>query len=299
MIWPLLMSNEGKIMAHINALFVIVPSADTPAIVSNESYAPASLTQEGFIHACEYHQVDDVVSQFFTDQSALSLLVIDPTLLDAEVRYEAPSLSMNSTDLFAHIYGVLNRDAIIDVCELVHFKHQPITPQVMAVLRHYRFERLPVESTLFKSTWRSSCNNTLGEPVGTAMIGLYCDSLTSVSCFHKLTFDEVWHFYGGDPLELTLLYPDGRSEQVVLGADFANGQVCQYRIPAGVWQGGCLVEGGQYALFGCTMAPGFTGSCFTAGVADALIEAYPNEEKIIKKLSVNGHQTTMPDGFAT
>jgi predicted cupin superfamily sugar epimerase/uncharacterized protein (DUF952 family) len=286
-------------MGKASALFIIVPSADVPAVLSAQSYAPASLTQQGFIHACEYHQVAEVVSRFFTEHTNLSLLVIDPTLITAEIRYEAPHLTMRSTAPFAHIYGALNLSAIVDVCDLEHFKHQPVTPEVMRVLRHYRFERLPVESTLFKSTWRSMQNNELGEPLGTAMIGMYCDTLTSVSCFHKLTFDEVWHFYGGDPLELTLLYPNGRSERVVLGSDFTSGQVCQYLIPAGVWQGGCLVEGGQYALFGCTMAPGFTGNCFTAGVAEALIDAYPHEEHIIKKLSVNGHQTSMPEGFAT
>ncbi|MBQ4862298.1 cupin domain-containing protein [Pseudoalteromonas sp. MMG013] len=286
-------------MTDTSAIFIIVPTADVTSITSELNYVPASLNSEGFIHACEYHQVAEVVSRFFDNHLALSVLVVDVSLINSPLRYEAPSITMSSPALFPHIYGALNTDAIVDVCDLVHFKHQPITPEIMAVLRHYRFERLPVESTLFKSTWRSSSNNTHGEPVGTAMIGLYCDSLTSVSCFHKLTFDEVWHFYGGDPLELTLLYPNGDSEQVVLGTDFTNGQVCQYLIPAGVWQGGCLVKGGQYALFGCTMAPGFTGSCFTAGIADALIEAYPNEQKVIKKLSVNGHQTTMPEGFAT
>ena len=32
------------------------------------------------------------------------------------------------------------------------------------------------------------------------MIALYCDEPRSVSLFHKLPVDEVWHFYKGDLL---------------------------------------------------------------------------------------------------
>jgi predicted cupin superfamily sugar epimerase len=83
-----------------------------------------------------------------------------------------------------------------------------------------------------------------------------------------------------------------------MGSNIAEGEQIQYVIPAGVWQAGCLNEGGRYALFGCTMAPGFTGTCFEAGLADELIKQYPNKTDIIKKLSVNKHETTMPQGFA-
>jgi hypothetical protein len=65
---------------------------------------------------------------------------------------------------------------------------------------------------------------------------------------------------------LYLLHPDGSSEEVVMGPDLTAGQQVQFTVPAGVWQGGCLAEGGEYALFGCTMAPGFTPGCFEAGL---------------------------------
>ena len=286
-------------MAQSHAIFIVVPTDAVAHIMSSTYYKPSSLTLDGFIHACQYYQVAEVVERFYADIDNLSLLVVDPTLVEAQIHDEAPSCTMNSVLLFPHIYGALNIDAVVDVCALAHFKHQAVDSNTMALLRHYRFERLPVESTLYKSTWRSAQNNMQGMPVGTAMIGMYCETLTSLSCFHKLNFDEVWHFYAGDPLQLTLLYPDGESDVVILGNNFANGEVCQYRIPAGVWQGGCLVEGGQYALFGCTMAPGFTGDCFTAGVADELIRRYPQQREMILKLSVNGHETKMPEGFAS
>ncbi|MEH6584126.1 MAG: hypothetical protein V7754_19490, partial [Halioglobus sp.] len=60
---------------------------------------------------------------------------------------------------------------------------------------------------------------------------------------------------------------------------------------------GYLVEGGRYALFGCTMAPGYRGQDFVAGIADDLVQRYPEQEAIIRKLSVNGHETRMPAGY--
>ncbi|MBI5297662.1 MAG: cupin domain-containing protein [Chloroflexi bacterium] len=76
-------------------------------------------------------------------------------------------------------------------------------PEVKALIKHYHFQPLPVEGTLFVSTYRSAQEVEGGGPVGTAMIGLYCDEPHSLSLFHRLTTDEVWHFYGGDPLRLS------------------------------------------------------------------------------------------------
>lgn len=172
-----------------------------------------------------------------------------------------------------------------------------IHPDVQAMMDYYLFDRLPVEGTLFKNTYRSSTKLSDGEPAGTAIIGMYSNIPLSVSCFHKLQSDEVWHVYGGDPFMLVLLHTDGTTEQVVMGGQPAQGQSVQYVVPANTWQAGYLIAGGRYALYGCTMAPGFCGRNFLAGTADELVALYPDQEHIIRKLSVNGHETTMPDGY--
>jgi len=159
---------------------------------------------------------------------------------------------------------------------------------------------LPVEATFFASTYRSVENVESGGPVGSGGIGLYCDDPPSRSLFHRLEFDEVWHFYAGDPLRLVLLHPDGSDEEVVLGGDVLAGEHVQYVIPAGVWQAGELVPGGSWALFGCTMAPGFTSACFEGGQADELAAAYPARAADIARLGVPpGHASSMPADFAT
>ncbi|MGZ4761355.1 MAG: cupin domain-containing protein, partial [Ilumatobacteraceae bacterium] len=72
------------------------------------------------------------------------------------------------------------------------------------------------------------------------------------------------------------------------------------RDPAGVWQAGELVDGGRWALFGCTMAPGFTGTCFEGGRISDLLAGYPDRDADIRRLGVpDDHDTTMPAGFAT
>jgi len=159
---------------------------------------------------------------------------------------------------------------------------------------------LPVEGTYVARTYRSSAETPAGGPAGTAIVGLYCDDPPSRSLFHRLDFDEVWHFYGGDPIRLVLLYPGGGDEEVILGSDVLAGQHVQHVIPAGVWQAGELVPGGEWSLFGCTMAPGFTGTCFEGGTVGSLLASHPGREADIRRLGVpDDHDTTMPAGYAT
>lgn len=172
-----------------------------------------------------------------------------------------------------------------------------IHPDTERIIQHYQFERLPVEGTLFRNTYCSSVKTNKGGPAGTAMIGMYSENPLSVSCFHRLIYDEVWHVYGGDPFRLILLYPDGSSEDIIMGTDPLKGQKVQFVIPANTWQAGCIIPGGRYALFGCTMAPGFNGEDFEAAVPEELIRQYPDRAEDIMRLSVNGRETKMPEGF--
>jgi predicted cupin superfamily sugar epimerase len=171
-------------------------------------------------------------------------------------------------------------------------------PDTKALIEHYQLEPLPVEGTLFTSTYRSSLETGDGAPFGTAMIGLYSDDPFSVSCFHRLPSDEIWHVYGGDPFKLILLYPDSSSEEILMGLNPLENQHVQFVVPANVWQAGYMLPNGRYSLFGCTMAPGFTSAGFEAGIANDLIVQYPTRAADILRLSVNGHQMRMPTGFA-
>jgi predicted cupin superfamily sugar epimerase len=123
------------------------------------------------------------------------------------------------------------------------------------------------------------------KPAGTAIYYLLTDAPDSFSVLHRLPTDEIYHFYLGDPVELTMLFPDGESSQVVLGQDLVAGQHVQFIVPAGVWQGSRLLPGGKFALMGTTMAPGFTDEDFEAGGRSALAKLYPDQAKKIRQLT--------------
>lgn len=71
-----------------------------------------------------------------------------------------------------------------------------------------------------------------------------------VSRWHRIDVPEVWHFYRGAPLELTI-----GKDRYVLGNDIDKAQVPQLVVPAGQWQMARAL--GDFSLVGCTVAPGF------------------------------------------
>lgn len=287
-------------------IFHICQRADAEAALAAGSYRAASLATEGFIHLSQAHQVRPVLQAFYPDPRGLVLLVVDRSLLQAPLRFEAPASlpvvgsapAPDASQSFPHLYGPLNTDAVLDVLPVEQFDGTPVQPSTAALLRHYRFARLPVEGTLYRSTWRSGTPGDGLAVAGTAMLGLYADSPRSVSCFHRLRHDEVWHAYDGDPFALWLLHPGGRAEKVLMGSNPQAGQRVQHVVPAGVWQAGCLEPGGRHALFGCTMAPGFTGDCFEAADPAQLARDYPDQADLIRRLAPPDGTRTMPQGFA-
>ncbi|GGH05968.1 cupin domain-containing protein [Silvibacterium dinghuense] len=87
---------------------------------------------------------------------------------------------------------------------------------------------------------------------------------------HRLASDEIFHFYYGDPVEMLQIAPDGRAERFLLGSDLAEGQHCQLIVPKHTWQGSRLVTGGECALLGCTVSPGFDYADYESGTRASL-----------------------------
>ncbi|MFI2721393.1 cupin domain-containing protein [Streptomyces collinus] len=155
-----------------------------------------------------------------------------------------------------------------------------MTPEDL--IAHFGLEPIPSEGGLFRQTWAGP-ERPDGRPEGTAIVALL--TADDFSALHRLPTDEIWHFYGGDPLELLLLAPDGTTRTVVLGPDVLRGQHVQFTVPAGTWMGGRVAAGGSWALFGCTMAPGFTFAGYEHGDAAELTARYPAEAAGIARLS--------------
>ncbi len=145
----------------------------------------------------------------------------------------------------------------------------------------------PVEGGWYRRTYTSQSHVELPRGVraqGTAIY--YLLEAGSFDEMHMLASDEIFHFYLGDPVEMLLLYPDERGSVVLsFGPDLLAGQQPQILVPAGVWQGERLVEGGKVALFGCTVTPGFDFADYQSGSYTELAAGWPAEAERIRKLT--------------
>ncbi|HEY6903533.1 MAG TPA: cupin domain-containing protein [Candidatus Acidoferrales bacterium] len=155
-----------------------------------------------------------------------------------------------------------------------------------------KLQPLPLEGGFFAEVYRSAGNlPSSALPAGypnerslsTAIY--YLLTPESFSAMHKLRGDEVYHFYLGDPVEMLLLRHDGSAEAVLIGSDIAAGMRLQHVVTGGTWQGARLAPGGQFALMGTTMAPGFDPADFELGNRDQLSAQYPRYSPLIAMLT--------------
>lgn len=102
---------------------------------------------------------------------------------------------------------------------------------------------------------------------------------------HVLESDEVFHHYLGGAVEMLQLWPDGRTERVVIGKDLAAGERPQVVVPRGVWQGSRLVVKEGFALLGCTVSPGFEFEDYRTKPRAELAAKWPGAEEMIVALT--------------
>ena len=100
------------------------------------------------------------------------------------------------------------------------------------------------------------------------------------SALHRVAADECWHHYGGAPLELVMISPEGGLERVILGPELTAGQRPQHVVPSGWWQAARPLDGGS-ALAGCTVAPGFDFADFEMPSRPVLLELFPIHAAVI------------------
>ena len=81
---------------------------------ADRPYRPESLAGEGFIHCSFAEQVARSANRFYAETTDLLLLHIDAEHLTSPLHEEAS----DAGEIFPHIYGPLNRDAVTKVEEL-------------------------------------------------------------------------------------------------------------------------------------------------------------------------------------
>ena len=162
------------------------------------------------------------------------------------------------------------------------------------IINHLGLEPLQVEGGYFRETYRAPESVPAsglpprygsGRSLCTAIYYVLTDEPDSFSALHRLRSDEVFHFYLGHPVEMLLLRPDGNSESVILGPDILHGQLVQFVIPRGFWQGARLLKGGRFALLGATVAPGFEYADLELGNREELAARYHDRAPLIRALT--------------
>jgi predicted cupin superfamily sugar epimerase len=113
----------------------------------------------------------------------------------------------------------------------------------------------------FRETFRES-----GSPRGASTAIYYLLKAGEVSHWHRVDAAEVWHFYAGAPLVLTIS-PNGHDARAQhLGPNLETGQRPQIVVPAGQWQTATTL--GAWTLVGCTVAPAFEFAGFEMAPPD-------------------------------
>ena len=93
----------------------ITSKSEWQAAQRDGAYSAPSLAGEGFIHCSTPEQVVAVAERFYAGASGLVLLVLDPTRIRSEVKYEAGTDKPD--ELFPHVYGTINLDAVTRVVD--------------------------------------------------------------------------------------------------------------------------------------------------------------------------------------
>lgn len=124
-----------------------------------------------------------------------------------------------------------------------------MTNEADNVIRRLRLKPHP-EGGHYRETFRDSAKR--GRARSTAIYFLL--KRGEESRWHRIDAAEVWHFYAGAPLALTIAN-EGRALRHILGNDLAKKHSPQIVVPAHAWQRARSM--GDFTLVGCTVAPGF------------------------------------------
>ena len=96
-------------------IYHVARAADWEAALADGAYRQSTLDrtleQEGFVHcACE-EQVAGVLERYYDGVPDLVLLAVEVERLAADVRFE----DGGTGELFPHVYGPIEVDAVVDV----------------------------------------------------------------------------------------------------------------------------------------------------------------------------------------
>lgn len=148
------------------------------------------------------------------------------------------------------------------------------------------------EGGYYREVYRSEvCLPALALPKGFTGMRQICTSIyfliekQNFSAFHRIKSDEIWHFYGGDALEVIELRNDGSLKKTTLGRNLQSGERLQYTVKGHTWFASRVKTTGEFSLVACTVAPGFDFADFEIADRKKLIQDFPQHKLEILALT--------------
>ncbi len=219
-----------------------------------------------------------VANRFYADAAEpMVALVLDTAKISPPVRTSRgrrPAVPPDDTPglLFPHVYGTIDRDAVVEVRyarrdvtgTYVSLDSRSATAEALDLLPH-------PEGGWYGETWRTTATyqpDGYPGPRSSATGIYYLLAPGEFSAWHRVRSDEVWLWHLGLPLRLTLGGTDERPaepESRILGGELVAGQRPQLLVPAGHWQSAEPIEDGtaNEVLVSCVVSPGFDFADFS------------------------------------
>jgi len=95
-----------------------------------------------------------------------------------------------------------------------------------------------------------------------------------INYLHWLAGDDTHILIEGGPVDYFIFHPDGRSEKITLGRNYAAGERPLVAVPGGCWKALRLHEGASYALMANVLSPEFTPDRVKIGAGPAWVGKY-------------------------
>ena len=169
-----------------------------------------------------------------------------------------------------------------------------LSPEVRRIINYLNLSPHP-EGGYFCETYRSEGKirkeslpseiQAEGRSFATAIYFLLTQG--SISHFHRVKSDEIWHFYDGSPICLHLISESGTHTEHIIGRNIEKGEAPQFIVPGGYWFAAEVIIEDSFSLVGCTVSPGFDFKDFELKTRKELVSIFPDKEEIISKLTHN------------
>lgn len=151
-----------------------------------------------------------------------------------------------------------------------------------------------IEGGFFRRTYQADDYAKLstmnGERFVLTSIFYMLTSQSPIGHFHLNQSDIVHYYHLGDPIRYTLIYPDGKLEQVIMGGDVTKGELLQLTVKGGVWKASELLSDESssknygYGLISEAVSPGFDYADMTLGTNELLQKKFPQYWGLVERL---------------